>query len=126
MRSLTSAAEEFGINKSVVSRAWKAFQTIDTAVRKRSRRGFTERDHYNGPGAVVCEDIMLYRWTELHVFDTGSVIGDRYCKEVILQHVHPFGDAVGLDFVFMDDNARPHRTADIQQLLGSEDITRMN
>ncbi|GFU79437.1 uncharacterized protein TNCV_872061 [Trichonephila clavipes] len=33
-RSLTSASEEFGINKSVVSCAWKAFQTISTAVRR--------------------------------------------------------------------------------------------
>ncbi|KFM63443.1 hypothetical protein X975_12273, partial [Stegodyphus mimosarum] len=33
-RSVTSVAEEFGINKSVVSRAWSAFQTIGTAVRK--------------------------------------------------------------------------------------------
>ncbi|GFX98025.1 hypothetical protein TNCV_4906751 [Trichonephila clavipes] len=30
----TSVAEKFGINKSVVSRAWKAFQTIGIAVRK--------------------------------------------------------------------------------------------
>ncbi|GFU75589.1 uncharacterized protein TNCV_2863041 [Trichonephila clavipes] len=33
-RSLTSETEEFGINKSVVSRAWKAFQTIGTAIWK--------------------------------------------------------------------------------------------
>ncbi|GFV65877.1 transposable element Tcb2 transposase [Trichonephila clavipes] len=33
-RTVTSAAAEFGINKSVVSRAWKAFQTTSTAVRK--------------------------------------------------------------------------------------------
>ncbi|GFV78645.1 transposable element Tcb2 transposase [Trichonephila clavipes] len=33
-RTVTSAAAEFGINKSVVSRAWKAFQTTGTAVRK--------------------------------------------------------------------------------------------
>ncbi|GFY16942.1 hypothetical protein TNCV_3690001 [Trichonephila clavipes] len=32
-RSLTSGAKEFGINKSVISRAWKASQTINTAVR---------------------------------------------------------------------------------------------
>ncbi|GFV23022.1 transposable element Tcb2 transposase, partial [Trichonephila clavipes] len=30
----TSVAAEFGINKSVVSRAWKAFQITGTAVRK--------------------------------------------------------------------------------------------
>ncbi|GFW83572.1 transposable element Tcb2 transposase [Trichonephila clavipes] len=33
-RTITSEAAEFGINKSVVSRAWKAFQTTGTAVRK--------------------------------------------------------------------------------------------
>ncbi|GFV28129.1 transposable element Tcb2 transposase [Trichonephila clavipes] len=32
-RTVTSVAAEFGINKSVVSRAWKAFQTTGTAVR---------------------------------------------------------------------------------------------
>ncbi|GFX65897.1 uncharacterized protein TNCV_13181 [Trichonephila clavipes] len=33
-RNFTSVAEEFGIHKSIVSRARKAFQTIGTAVRK--------------------------------------------------------------------------------------------
>ncbi|GFS87960.1 transposable element Tcb2 transposase [Trichonephila clavipes] len=33
-RTVTSVAAEFGNNKSVVSHAWKAFQTTDTAVRK--------------------------------------------------------------------------------------------
>ncbi|GFU26182.1 transposable element Tcb2 transposase [Trichonephila clavipes] len=33
-RTVTSVAVEFGINKSVVSRSWKAFQTTGTAVRK--------------------------------------------------------------------------------------------
>ncbi|GFU64845.1 transposable element Tcb2 transposase [Trichonephila clavipes] len=33
-RSLTSVAEEFGINKSIVSRSLRAFQTIGTAARK--------------------------------------------------------------------------------------------
>ncbi|GFY10528.1 transposable element Tcb2 transposase [Trichonephila clavipes] len=32
--TVTSVAAEFGINKSVVSRAWKAFQVTSTAVRK--------------------------------------------------------------------------------------------
>ncbi|GFV82221.1 transposable element Tcb2 transposase [Trichonephila clavipes] len=32
--TVPSVAAEFGINKSVVSRAWKTFQTTSTAVRK--------------------------------------------------------------------------------------------
>ncbi|GFU34466.1 uncharacterized protein TNCV_1992121 [Trichonephila clavipes] len=36
--TVTSVAAEFGINKSVVSSAWKAFQTPGTAVKKATRR----------------------------------------------------------------------------------------
>ncbi|GFW87607.1 transposable element Tcb2 transposase [Trichonephila clavipes] len=32
----------------------------------------------------------------------------------------------GPDFIFMDDNARPHRTLAVEKLLGSDDITRMD
>ncbi|GFS92140.1 transposable element Tcb2 transposase [Trichonephila clavipes] len=49
-RTVTSVAAEFGINKSVVSRAWKAFQTTGTAVRKvgggRPRTTTAEDDRY--------------------------------------------------------------------------------
>ncbi|GFW12865.1 uncharacterized protein TNCV_3885751 [Trichonephila clavipes] len=33
-RTITSEAAQFGVNKSVDLRAWKAFQTTGTAVRK--------------------------------------------------------------------------------------------
>ncbi|XP_054713588.1 uncharacterized protein LOC129223050 [Uloborus diversus] len=49
-RSVTSVAEEFGINKSVVSRAWNVFKTTGTAVRKvgdgRPRKTTTRDDRY--------------------------------------------------------------------------------
>ncbi|GFS70702.1 transposable element Tcb2 transposase [Trichonephila clavipes] len=49
-RTVTNVAAEFGINKSVVSRAWKAFQTTGTAVRKvssgRRRTTKTGDDRY--------------------------------------------------------------------------------
>ncbi|GFX16751.1 transposable element Tcb2 transposase [Trichonephila clavipes] len=45
---------------------------------------------------------------------------------MIFPHVHLFRGAIGPDFIFMDENARPHRTADIQQLLESENITQIN
>ncbi|GFX77682.1 transposable element Tcb2 transposase [Trichonephila clavipes] len=203
-RTVTSVAAEFGINKSVVSRAWKAFQTTGTAVRKvgggrprtttagddryiilQAKRGrrqsasiiaqqrvvqraqklyncqsshvlFTdesrfstrsdsqrvliwreigtrfytsnikERHHYGGPGVLVWGGIMLNGRSELHIFDRGSVTGDRYCEEVLLPHVLLFRGVIGPDFFFMDDNARPHRTLAVEELLESEDITRMD
>ncbi|GFV18929.1 uncharacterized protein TNCV_4758141 [Trichonephila clavipes] len=69
---------------------------------------------------------MLNGRTELHIFDRGSVIGDLYCEEVLLPHVRLFRGAIGPDFIFMDDNARPHRTLAVEELLESEDITRMD
>ncbi|GFX58102.1 uncharacterized protein TNCV_4048601 [Trichonephila clavipes] len=49
-RTDTSVAADFGINKSVVSRAWKAFQTTGTAVRKvgggRLRTTTADNDQY--------------------------------------------------------------------------------
>ncbi|GFV99114.1 transposable element Tcb2 transposase [Trichonephila clavipes] len=69
---------------------------------------------------------MLKGRTELHIFDRGSVIGDRYCEEVLLPHVRLFRGAIGPDFLFMDGNARPHRTLAVEELLESENITRMD
>ncbi|GFT80643.1 transposable element Tcb2 transposase [Trichonephila clavipes] len=129
-RTVTSVAAEFGINKSVVSSARKAFQTTGTAVRKIGTRFYPsnikERHRYGGPGALVWGGIMLNGRNEPHIFDRGSVIGDRYCEEVLLPHVRLFRGAIDPDFIFMDDNARPHRTFAVEELLESEDITRMD
>ncbi|GFV39195.1 transposable element Tcb2 transposase [Trichonephila clavipes] len=216
-RTVTSVAAEFGINKSVGSRAWKAFQTTGekrpTAVSKRhcsatgrqvsrftvARRlhkggifarsperclplkvdhqrhrlqwcrehknwttdqwsrvlltdesrfsatsdsqsvliwreigtrfytsNIKERHHYAGPGVLVWGGLMLNGRTELHIFDRGSVTGYRYCEEVLLPHVRLFRGAIGQDFIVMDDNARPHRALAVEELLESEDITRMD
>ncbi|GFY32328.1 transposable element Tcb2 transposase [Trichonephila clavipes] len=65
---------------------------------------------------------MLGSRTDLHIFDAGSVNGTRYCKEILLPYVRLFRSAMGLQFLFMDDNAPCHRTVAAEQLLESEDI----
>ncbi|GFV03171.1 transposable element Tcb2 transposase [Trichonephila clavipes] len=210
-RNVTSVAAEFGINKSVVSRACKAFQTTGTAVRKvgggrprtttagddryiilQAKRGrrqsasviaqqlstttgrqvsrFTvaRRLHKGGLFARRLERCLPLKvdhrrhrlqlcrehknwttdqwsrvlFTDESRFSTrsdsqrfliwrkigtrGSVIGDRYCEEVLFPHVRLFRGAIGPDFIFMDDNARPYRTLAVEELLESEDITRMD
>ncbi|GFX57235.1 transposable element Tcb2 transposase [Trichonephila clavipes] len=58
---------------------------------------------------------------------TGSVNGTRYCNEILLPYVRLFRGAMGLQFLFMDDNALCHRAvAAAEQLLESEDIERMD
>ncbi|GFU64101.1 transposable element Tcb2 transposase [Trichonephila clavipes] len=85
-----------------------------------------ERHRYGGPGVLVWGGIMLNGRTELHIFDRGSVTGDRYYDEVFLLHVPLFRGAIHPDFIFMADNARPHRTLAVEELLENEDITRMD
>ncbi|GFV47927.1 transposable element Tcb2 transposase [Trichonephila clavipes] len=56
----------------------------------------------------------------------GTVNGTRYCNKILLPYVRLFRGAMGLQFLFMDDNAPCHRTVAAEQLLESEDIERMD
>ncbi|GFT19213.1 transposable element Tcb2 transposase [Trichonephila clavipes] len=149
-RSVTSVAAEFGIAHSIVSRLWRQFQTTETAIRGFSSghpRGTTpaddrhivlqrgsrnhpsniiERDRYGGRGVLVWGSIMLSSRTDLYIFDAGSVNGTRYSNEILLPYVRLFRGAMGLQFLFMDDNAPCLRTGAAEQLLQSEDIERMD
>ncbi|GFY21163.1 transposable element Tcb2 transposase [Trichonephila clavipes] len=83
-----------------------------------------ERDRYGGRGVLVWGGIMLGSRTDLHIFDAGSINETRYCNEILLPYVRLFRGAMGLQFLFMDDNAPCHRTVAAEQLLESEDIER--
>ncbi|GFV12233.1 transposable element Tcb1 transposase [Trichonephila clavipes] len=78
-----------------------------------------ERDRYGGLGVLVWGGIMLGSRTDLHIFDAGSVNETRYCNEILLPYVRLFRGAMGLQFLFMDDNAPCHRTVAAEQLLES-------
>ncbi|GFV50447.1 transposable element Tcb2 transposase [Trichonephila clavipes] len=78
-----------------------------------------ERDKYGGRGVLLWGGIMLDSRTDLHIFDAGSVNGTRYCNEILLPYVRLFRGAMGLQFLFMDDNAPCHRTVATEQLLES-------
>ncbi|GFY31236.1 transposable element Tcb2 transposase [Trichonephila clavipes] len=64
-----------------------------------------ERVRYGDRGVLVWGGIMLGSRTDLHIFDAGSVNGTRYCNEILLPYVRLFRGAMGLQFLFMDDNA---------------------
>ncbi|GFX50798.1 transposable element Tcb2 transposase [Trichonephila clavipes] len=69
-----------------------------------------ERDRYGGRSVLVWGGIMLGSRTDLHIFDAGSVNGTRYCNKILLPYVRLFRGTMGLQFLFMDDNAPCHRT----------------
>ncbi|GFV75799.1 jerky protein homolog-like [Trichonephila clavipes] len=94
--------------------------------RERSSRNhpsnIIERHRYGGHGVLVWGGIMLSSRTDLRIFDAGSVNGTRYCNEILLLYVRLFRGAMGLQFLFMDDNAPCHRTVVAEQLFENEDI----
>ncbi|GFS71220.1 HTH_Tnp_Tc3_2 domain-containing protein [Trichonephila clavipes] len=84
-----------------------------------------ERHRYGGAGGLVWGGIILGSRTDLHV-ETVTMTG-QICRDVILeQHVLLFRGAMGAEFLFMVDNARPHRANIVGKCLQSEDTTRMD
>ncbi|GFY09538.1 transposable element Tcb1 transposase [Trichonephila clavipes] len=89
-----------------------------------SRRTNTiERHRYGGAGWFG--GIILGSRTDLHV-QSVTMTGHMYRDVILEQHVHLFRGAMGAEFLFMDDNARPHRANIVDECLESEDITRMD
>ncbi|GFU64601.1 transposable element Tc3 transposase [Trichonephila clavipes] len=63
--------------------------------------------------------------TDLHV-QSVTMTGHMYRDVILEQHMRLFRGAMGAEFLFMDDNARPHRANIVDECLQSEDITRMD
>ncbi|GFX67985.1 transposable element Tcb1 transposase [Trichonephila clavipes] len=88
-----------------------------------------ERHRYSGAGWLVWGGIILGSRTDLH--DQSVTMAGHIYRDVILeQHVRLFRvwmlNAMDAEFLFMDDNARPHRANIVDECLQSEDITRMD
>ncbi|GFX69738.1 transposable element Tcb2 transposase [Trichonephila clavipes] len=75
--------------------------------------------------ARLGEWIILSSRTGLYV-QIGTMTGQIYRDNILEEHVHLFRGAMGAEFLFMDDKARPHRANIVSECLQSEDITRMD
>ncbi|GFV09096.1 transposable element Tcb2 transposase [Trichonephila clavipes] len=73
-------------------------------------------------GEASCLVVVQTFTSSTQVQSTGPVIVTRF----FLPYVRLFRGAMGLQFLFMDDNAPCHRTVAAEQLLESEDIERMD
>ncbi|GFX16670.1 transposable element Tcb1 transposase [Trichonephila clavipes] len=65
------------------------------------------------------EELFLVPETDLHV-QSVMMTGHIYRDVILEQHVRLFRDAMGAEFLFMDDNARPHRANIVDECLQSE------
>ncbi|GFU96800.1 DDE_3 domain-containing protein [Trichonephila clavipes] len=68
-----------------------------------------------------------YSWIQnyLHV-QSVTMTGHIYRDVILEQHVRLFRAAMGAEFLFIDDNARPHFANIVYECLKSENITRMD
>ncbi|GFU45742.1 transposable element Tcb1 transposase [Trichonephila clavipes] len=74
---------------------------------------------------AVWGGISLGSRTDLHV-QSVTMTGHIYQDVILEQHARLFRGAMGAEFLFMDDNARPHRANIVDECLQSEDITRID
>ncbi|GFX10967.1 transposable element Tcb2 transposase [Trichonephila clavipes] len=84
-----------------------------------------ERHRFGGVGWLVWGGIILGSRTDLHVQNV-TLTGHIYRDVILEQHVRLFRGTMGTEFLFMDDNARPHRANIVDECLQSEDIIRMD
>ncbi|KAJ4430963.1 hypothetical protein ANN_19556 [Periplaneta americana] len=63
---------------------------------------------YGGGGVMIWAGVCTDACTELVFVENGRLTADRYINECLADHVVPFGQFVGDNFVLMHDNARPH------------------
>ncbi|GFX81049.1 transposable element Tc3 transposase [Trichonephila clavipes] len=75
-----------------------------------------ERHRYCGAGWLVWGRIILGPRTDLHV-QSVTMTGHIYRDVILEQHVRLFRGTMGAEFLFMDDNARPHRANIVDEFL---------
>ncbi|GFV04261.1 transposable element Tcb1 transposase [Trichonephila clavipes] len=77
-----------------------------------------ERHRYGGAGWLVRGGSILGSRNDLHV-QSVTMAGHIYRDVILEQHVRLFRGAMGAEFLFMDENARPHRANIVDECLQS-------
>lgn len=80
---------------------------------------------YRGGTEMFWGGIMFNRRTPL-IHIPGTMTGQYYLQNIINAIIVPLSNELGDQFIFMDDNARPHRTRAIQETLENQNINRMD
>ncbi|GFY19091.1 transposable element Tcb1 transposase [Trichonephila clavipes] len=138
-RTQLEVSEELGIAQSVISRLWQRFQddglvcSLILAGLKYGERQepvTTKRTPLNDTVTLVQDGsrlggIIVGSRTDLHV-QSVSMAGHIYRDVILEKHVRFFRGVMGAEFLFMDDNARPHRAHILDECLQWEDITRLD
>jgi hypothetical protein len=78
-----------------------------------------------GRSIMVWEGISLDAATELVVSDRGNLNAHRYITDILEPLIVPFAALVGQDFIYMQDNGRPHFARVVSDYLRNIEISVM-
>nr|CAH7733875.1 unnamed protein product [Callosobruchus chinensis] len=111
------------------NRPWKIFGLVSDDYRKRVWR---ERGGQNrlatAIGVAPCRGGTQMFWGGIRFNERTQLIhvpGAYYLQNIINAIVQPLRNEIGDQFIFMDDNARPHRTRAVQQALENGNVARL-
>lgn len=76
---------------------------------------------YQGGTIMVWAGIRLGGRTDL-VLIRGNLNAERYCEQVVQSVVIPHRQNLGADFIFMQDNARPHTASQVMDVFREYNI----
>ncbi|GFV88398.1 transposable element Tcb1 transposase [Trichonephila clavipes] len=149
-RTQLEVSEELGIAQSVISRLWQRFQddcNRQTVYRRLGHIGLYARRPVRCVPLTATHCRLRLTWSREHALWTPqqwscvmfsdesrtdlrvqsvTMRGHIFRDLILEQHVRLFRGAMGDEFLFMDNNARPHRANIVDECLQSEDITRMD
>lgn len=80
---------------------------------------------YQGGTVMFWGGIMFNRRTALIPIER-TMTGNIYAENIIRPIIHLLRNDIGENFIFMDDNARPHRTQAVQNALQDGNIRRLD
>ncbi|GFW70425.1 transposable element Tcb1 transposase [Trichonephila clavipes] len=119
-RTQLEESEELGIAQSVISRLWQRFQGDGNVSRCYSTGRFR-----GGAGWLFWGGIILCSRTDLHV-QSVTMTRNIYWVVILEHDLRLFRGAMDAEFLFMGDNARPHRANIVDECLQSKDINRVD
>jgi len=74
---------------------------------------------------MIWAGISANAHTDLHFFDR-NMNADVYVEEVLISYVVPYAPFIGENFLFMQDNARPHIARRVLNFLDEVGINRLD
>lgn len=84
-----------------------------------------ERVNFGGGSLTVWGSIYRGGRSQICVFINQTVNSQRYLQ-ILQQHVPPVANIIGPHFIYVDDNARPHRAAVVNDFFEQNNLSRMD